>query len=328
MRARIWITAALIAALPGLAMAQDKGKTLADLRAELTRLAQDIQGLRAELVASGPEGMRAAGGVTALDRLNSMEAALAQLTGQTEALGNRIDRVVTDGTNRIGDLEFRLCEMQEGCDLGALGDTPPLGQPGAGAAPDALSGATPKPAADAAATPAPSPAAAGAAAAAAAVAGASGPAEMGVTPPPKPAATPATPTPTTGAPLQAGEQAEIDRAREVLGQGDFRGAADLFAAFAAAHPQSALIGEARYLQGQALAGAGDTKAAAEVWLDAFSGDPDGPRAAASLLALGRALGELGSTDAACLSLAEVGTRFPDSPEAGQAATARGALTCD
>ena len=101
MRAPIWMAAALIAALPGLAMAQDKAKTLADLRAELTRLAQDIQGLRAELVASGPEGMRAAGGVTALDRLNSMEAALAQLTGQTEALGKRIDRVVTDGTNRI-----------------------------------------------------------------------------------------------------------------------------------------------------------------------------------------------------------------------------------
>ncbi len=333
MRAPIWMAAALIAALPGLAMAQDKAKTLADLRAELTRLAQDIQGLRAELVASGPEGMRAAGGVTALDRLNSMEAALAQLTGQTEALGKRIDRVVTDGTNRIGDLEFRLCEMQEGCDLGALGDTPPLGQPGAGAAPDALSTPTPAastPAPSNPATPAteaPSPAAAGAAAAAAAVAGAAGPAEMGVTPPPKPA-TPATPTPATGAPLQAGEQAEIDRAREVLGQGDFRGAADRFAAFAAAHPQSPLIGEARYLQGQALAGAGETKAAAEVWLDAFSGDPDGPRAAASLLALGRALGELGSTDAACLSLAEVGTRFPASPEAGQAATARGALTCD
>ena len=39
---------------------------------------------------------------------------------------NRVDRVVTDGTNRIGDLEFRLVEL-EGGDLGALGTTSTLG---------------------------------------------------------------------------------------------------------------------------------------------------------------------------------------------------------
>lgn len=282
----LWAAAALVAVLPLAALAQDKPKTLADIRAQLTVLAKDIQGLRAELVASGPEGMKAAGGVTALDRLNSMEAALAQLTGQTEAIQNKIDRVVTDGTNRLGDLEFRLCEMQEGCDLGALGDTPPLGQPGAGTAPDALST---------------SPAAA-------------------------PAAKPATPQ--AGAPLQAGEQAELDRAKEVLGQGDFRKAADLLAAFAQARPQSALISEARWLQGRALAGAGETKAAADAWLDGFSGNPSGPHAADSLLSLGRALAELGSHDAACLSLAEVGTRFPGSGQAKDAEAARASLTCE
>lgn len=281
----VWTAAALLAVLPLAATAQDKAKTLADIRAELSQLAQQIQSLRSELVASGPEGMKAAGGVTALDRLNSMEAALTALTGQTEAIQNKIDRVVTDGTNRIGDLEFRLCEMQEGCDLGAIGDTPPLGQPGANSTPDALStGASQAPAA-------------------------------------KPE------TPAAGAPLQKGEQAELDRAREVLGQGDFRRAADTLAAFAKSYPKSPLIGEARYLHGQALAGAGDTKAAAEVWLDAFSGDPKGPRAAASLLALGRALGELGSHDAACVSLTEVGTRFPGTPEAAEAETARTALSC-
>lgn len=281
--------AALAATLPFAALAE--GKTLADIRAELSALAKDIQGLRAELVASGPEGMKAAGGVTALDRLNSMEAALAQLTGQTEAIQNKIDRVVTDGTNRLGDLEFRLCEMDEGCDLGALGDTPPLGQPGAGASPDALS-APKSPAAPAAA----------------------------------PAAKPATPQ--AGAPLQAGEQAELDRAKEVLGQGDFRKAADLLAAFAQARPQSPLMSEARWLQGRALAGAGETKAAADAWLDGFSGDPSGLHAADSLLALGRALAELGSKDAACLSLAEVGTRFPGSGQAKEAETARASLTCE
>ncbi|MFB2530659.1 tol-pal system protein YbgF [Paracoccus sp. p3-h83] len=282
------ILAGLLAALPLAAMSQDRPQKLADIRAELTRLAQDIQALRAELMASGPDGIRAAGGVTALDRLNSMEATLSQLTGQTEAIQNRIDRVVTDGTNRIGDLEFRLCEMEEGCDLGSVGQTPPLGNPAAGATPDALSPSSSAPAAPVQKSEA---------------------------------------TPRAGAPLHAGEQAELDRAQGVLGQGDFRRAADLFAAFAQSYPKSALIGQARYGQGQALAGAGDLRGAAGIWLDAFSGDPDGPRAAASLLSLGQALGQLGQHDAACVTLAEVGHRFAATPEAEAADSGRQALSC-
>ena len=37
------------------------------------------------------------------------------------------DRVVADGTNRVGDLEYRVCEMEEGCDIATLGKTKPLG---------------------------------------------------------------------------------------------------------------------------------------------------------------------------------------------------------
>jgi tol-pal system protein YbgF len=38
-----------------------------------------------------------------------------------------VDSIVSDGTNRIGDLEFRLCELEDDCDIGSLGDTPTLG---------------------------------------------------------------------------------------------------------------------------------------------------------------------------------------------------------
>ena len=62
-----------------------------------------------------------------LERLNAIEAQLQSLTSKTEELEFRIDRLTTDGTNRIGDLEFRLCELEEGCDIGQLGDTPSLG---------------------------------------------------------------------------------------------------------------------------------------------------------------------------------------------------------
>lgn len=129
---RRWLLAAgfALAALP---VAAQDGQTLADIRAELNQLSADLQSLRGQLVASGPAGFAAAGGDSAIDRMNTMEARLAQLTGQTEQLQNRIDRVVKDGTTRIGDIEFRLCEMEEGCDLGSL-TTPTLGDQG-GAAP-------------------------------------------------------------------------------------------------------------------------------------------------------------------------------------------------
>ncbi|MGJ8609946.1 MAG: tol-pal system protein YbgF [Octadecabacter sp.] len=120
-------TIALIAALAaptGAAFAQDQ--TLADIRSELSSLYSSVTALRGELVASGQSGQGVAGS-TPLDRLNSIEAELTRLTSKTEELEFRITRITRDGTNRIGDLEFRLCELEAGCDIGSLGQTPSLG---------------------------------------------------------------------------------------------------------------------------------------------------------------------------------------------------------
>ena len=118
------VSAAVLAGVP--ALAQD-AQTLADIRSELAQLAAQVQGLRGELVASGAQGIQAAGGASALERMDTMEASLSRLTSRTEALENRINQVVADGTNRIGDLEFRLCELEEGCDIATLGQTGVLG---------------------------------------------------------------------------------------------------------------------------------------------------------------------------------------------------------
>jgi tol-pal system protein YbgF len=116
---------AVIVGLAGPALAQDRTQTLADIRQDLTQLNAEIQGLRRELSTTGNSGLDVSGsGITG--RLDAIEAELSRLTSQTEALQNRVDRVVTDGTNRIGDLEFRLVEL-EGGDLGALGTTSTLG---------------------------------------------------------------------------------------------------------------------------------------------------------------------------------------------------------
>jgi len=126
---RLIVGAVLALALvgPRAGMAQDG--TLADIRQELTVLFVEVQKLKRELSTTGAAGTGVSGG-TSLDRINAIEAELQRLTGKTEELEFRIGRVVSDGTNRIGDLEFRLCELEAGCDIGALGDTPSLGGAG------------------------------------------------------------------------------------------------------------------------------------------------------------------------------------------------------
>lgn len=262
--------------LPVATFAQD-AQTLADIRAQISQLQADFNSLKAELVSSGAASTGAAGG-DALQRMDAIEAALTRLTAKTEEVELKVNRVVTDGTNRVGDLEFRLCELEEGCDIAALGDTAPLGGGGAVApvtpvAPEAGAGGTSAPE------------------------------------------------------LAIGEQADFDRAKEVLGQGDFRAAADLFATFTQSYPGGPLTQEAHFLRGESLSQLGDTSGAARSYLEAFSGQPSGPQAAPALLKLGQALGALGQTPEACVTLQEVGTRFPGSAEASNATLAMQGLGC-
>ncbi|MBN2630757.1 MAG: tol-pal system protein YbgF [Rhodobacteraceae bacterium] len=269
--------------LAGSAVAQDRAQTLADIRAELGVLAGQFNALKAELVQGGGSAGGIAGG-SALERMDAMEAALSRLTSKAEEIELRLNRVVSDGTNRIGDLEFRLCEVTEGCDVAAVGTTPTLGGDVGGGAvapqsPDAVI-----------------------------IEERSAP-SLG------------------GAELAIGEQADFDRAKGVLGQGDFRTAADLFATFAQSYPGSPLTQEAHYSRGEALSQAGETSNAARAYLEAFSGNPDGPFAPDALLKLGEALGQLGQTPEACVTLAEVEKRYPGSMAATQAGVAMMGYQC-
>jgi tol-pal system protein YbgF len=113
-------------ALPLPALAQDREQTLADIRQELSVLFVELQRLGRELnTTGGATGSGASG--TALQRMDAIEAELRRLTALTEELQIRIDRVVRDGTNRIGDLEFRLCELTPDCDISAIPATENLG---------------------------------------------------------------------------------------------------------------------------------------------------------------------------------------------------------
>lgn len=120
--------ALLLTPLPALAQSE----TLADIRQELTVLFVDVQRLTRELSTTGALNTGTVGN-TPLERLNAIEAELQRLTSKTEELEFRINRITADANNRIGDLNFRLCELEAGCDIGQLDDTPLGGLENAGA---------------------------------------------------------------------------------------------------------------------------------------------------------------------------------------------------
>jgi tol-pal system protein YbgF len=103
-----------------------QGQNLAGVRADLDVLNRQIAELRAALVASGGGRGLPSEPATALTRLDQLEAELRRLTNRVEVLQNDLGRVVSDASNRVGDIEFRLTEL-EGGDVGALGQPEPLG---------------------------------------------------------------------------------------------------------------------------------------------------------------------------------------------------------
>lgn len=105
--------------LAPLGAAAQSTETLADIRQELAVLFVELQKLKRELSTTGGAGQLSGGG-SLVDRVNAIESEVQRLTAKTEDLEFRIDRVVSDGTNRVGDLEFRLCELESGCDVSKL----------------------------------------------------------------------------------------------------------------------------------------------------------------------------------------------------------------
>ncbi len=121
---RVLFLAALV--LPSALVAQDRAATLADIRLQLRALNTEILGLKRELEPSATALAPATVSGGALERLDGLEAELRKLTAATEELEYRINRVVEDGTTRVGDLNFRLTEL-EGGDLGQIQPPAPLG---------------------------------------------------------------------------------------------------------------------------------------------------------------------------------------------------------
>ncbi|MEQ9260020.1 MAG: tol-pal system protein YbgF [Roseovarius sp.] len=119
----IFVAATLVATV---GRAQSRDETLADIRQQLSVLYVEIQRLNRELSTTGGVGDVSVGG-SVLERVAALESEVQRLTAKTEELEFRIDSVVRDGTNRLGDLEFRLCELEADCDIAQLSQGSTLG---------------------------------------------------------------------------------------------------------------------------------------------------------------------------------------------------------
>ena len=269
--------------------AQDRAATLADIRQELTVLYVEIQKLKRELSTTGGVNANLAGTNT-LERVNQMEAELIRLTSATERLTNRVDRVVADGTNQIGDLEFRLCELEAACDIASLGDTPTLG---GGALPTV--------------TPPSSQPVAGGGSDVGGIAAAS--------------------IDTSGVELAVAEREDFDRARGAFEAGEYQSAADQLQRFTDTYQGGPLTGLAHLMRGEALQNLGKTSSAARAYLESYSGTPNGATAPTALLKLGVALDGLGQSSEACITLSEVTLRFPATDASIEAQAARASMGC-
>lgn len=140
-RAPVIAALLLAVALPAGAQ-QDQAQTLADIRQQLAVLQVEMQRLRGELNTTGAPGV-ATGGSTVPGRVDAIEAELQRLTQATERMEFRIESVSRDGSARIEDLRFQLCELTPDCDLASLPNPGPLGGGGTGGAPAASGAAAP-----------------------------------------------------------------------------------------------------------------------------------------------------------------------------------------
>lgn len=121
------LPALVLVALLGLSTAP-RAETVADVRAQLSILNGQVQQLRDELVQRGAAGGLPGDPATALVRLDQLEGELRRITDRVDVLTHDLDRIVRDASNRVGDIEFRLAEL-EGSDSTAAprSDTPLLG---------------------------------------------------------------------------------------------------------------------------------------------------------------------------------------------------------
>lgn len=103
----------LVCLVSGVFAAPTQADTVAQLRSELANLSAAVADLAREL-SSGEAAAQPGFDGSLIDRVDRIREELAQLTARTEELEFRIRRAIDEASNRLGDLEFRLIELEGG----------------------------------------------------------------------------------------------------------------------------------------------------------------------------------------------------------------------
>ncbi|MEM8979685.1 MAG: tetratricopeptide repeat protein [Pseudomonadota bacterium] len=108
-----------------------KAETLADVQADLARLSANVAQLRSELSTTGAANVSVDQGTQGalLDRVTALENALVSLTAANEEANFRLRRGLSEAELQLGDLAFRVCELDPACDIDTLPEDPSLTAP-------------------------------------------------------------------------------------------------------------------------------------------------------------------------------------------------------
>lgn len=286
-------THAFVGAMAAVAFVLCSGAAFAQSdSARLDRLERDMQILQQQMGRGGPPSAAApaatsgTGGSAALVqmemRLSAIESQMREMNGRIEELGLKLNQVDKTMDKKFSDAEFRLKTLEDGQRGGAEGKAP------AGATASAAPGVPPgtKPIAP---MPAPS-------------------SQQQASTAPAPSSAPMLLPPGT-------PDEQFKFAFDFLKQNDYAQGEKAMRAFADAHPNHPLTGNALFWLGQMYFVNKDYTKSAVSFAQSYEKFPDGSKAPESLQKLGVSLAQLNKKDEACTAFKQFQTQYPTAPVA-------------
>ena len=123
----------ILCLLPLMAQAETLNQTLNEIGQRLKSLVVDIQRLSSEADRLSLEAKKAreekneAITETSLDRIQTIGNELQSMTAKVEKLEFQLNKLTTDSAKRFDDIEFRLCELEDDCDINQLNSSTFIG---------------------------------------------------------------------------------------------------------------------------------------------------------------------------------------------------------
>ena len=123
----------ILCLLPLMAQAETLNQTLNEIGQRLKSLVVDIQRLSSEADRLSQEAKKVreekseAITETSLDRIQTIGNELQSMTAKVEKLEFQLNKLTTNSAKRFDDIEFRLCELEDDCDINQLNSSTFIG---------------------------------------------------------------------------------------------------------------------------------------------------------------------------------------------------------